>query len=87
MNSINKAEENLIYLVHVHVQGTQFRDPIILILPAEPNAKWYLLSGLNLTQQTFALASKQAIEFSALIDQSFTEKKKKLWLVQLIAYK
>lgn len=73
MNSINKAEENLLYLVHV--QGTQFRDPIILILPAEPNAKWYLLSGLNLTQQTFALASKQAIEFSALIDQSFTEKK------------
>lgn len=73
MNSINKAEENLIYLVHVHF--TQFRDPIILILPAEPNAKWYLLSGLNLTQQTFALASKQAIEFSALIDQSFTEKK------------
>lgn len=86
MNLIDKAEENSIYMYIYNVEGTVSTDPIVLILPAEPNAKWYLLSGLNLTQQTFALASRQAIEFSALIDQSFTEIKW-LILVQLITYK
>ena len=41
--------------------------------PAEPKARWKRLSGLNLTQQTLALASRLATECSALVDHSFTE--------------
>ena len=46
-------------------------------IPAEPKDKWYLLSGLNLTQHTLALASKQATECSMSVDHNLTEKEKK----------
>ena len=41
-------------------------------LPAEPNDKWHLLSGLNFTQHTLALASKQATECSMSVDHNLT---------------
>ena len=44
----------------------------LIFIPAEPNDKWYLLSGLNLTQHTLALASKHATECSMLVDHSLT---------------
>lgn len=48
----------------------------ILILPAQPKARWYLEVGLNLTQQTLALASMLATELSRLVDHNFTETQK-----------
>lgn len=44
-------------------------------IPAEPKAKWKLLSGLNFTQHTLALASSEVIEWSIFVDQILTKKK------------
>lgn len=49
-----------------------------LILPAQPKARWYLEVGLNLTQQTLALASMLATELSRLVDHNFTETQKQM---------
>lgn len=46
------------------------------IVPAQPKARWYLEVGLNLTQQTLALASMLATELSRLVDHNFTETQK-----------
>lgn len=46
---------------------------LISISPAQPKARWYLEVGLNLTQQTLALASMLATELSRLVDHNLTE--------------
>ena len=46
----------------------------LVFLPADPKARWYLLSGLNFTQHTLALASIQDTECSMPVDHNLTVK-------------